>query len=82
MKRVWRFPVDVCALALLFFPLSVAFGAAPGWTQVDSFLVGAVNHMTGPTALSGQLRKNGYDLAAEEVNAAGGIQGLPVKVLY
>jgi branched-chain amino acid transport system substrate-binding protein len=82
MKHAWSLPVGILTAILLLLPLSPAFGAAQGWTQVDSFLVGSVNHMTGPTALSGQLRKNGYDLAAEEVNAAGGIQGLPVKITY
>jgi branched-chain amino acid transport system substrate-binding protein len=53
-----------------------------GWTKIDAFLIGAANHITGPTALTGERRKNGYELAAKEVNAAGGINGLPVQMVY
>lgn len=53
-----------------------------GWVKVTSFQLAAVNHLTGATALSGTLRKNGYELAKEEVNAAGGINGLPIEIIY
>jgi branched-chain amino acid transport system substrate-binding protein len=82
MKRAWRVSVGIFALALMILPASTAFAGAPAWTVVDSFLIGAVNHITGPTALSGELRKKGYELGAEEANAAGGVNGLPVKVVY
>lgn len=56
--------------------------AADGWVRVNYFLIGAVNHMTGPVALSGERRQHGYELAAREVNAAGGINGLPIRIIY
>lgn len=43
--------------------------------------IGAVKPLMGPTALSRQLRKNGCDLGAEEVNASRGILGLPIKII-
>ena len=56
--------------------------APDGWVRVDSFLIAAVNHVTGPTALSGELRRMGYDLAKNQINAAGGINGLPIQIVY
>ena len=53
-----------------------------GWVEVDSFQIAAVNHMTGSTALTGTLRENGYELAKEEINAAGGVNGLPIEIVY
>lgn len=53
-----------------------------GYVKVDAFTIAAVNHLTGATALSGELRKNGYELGKEEVNAAGGIDGLPIQIIY
>jgi len=53
-----------------------------GHVKVTSFQIASVNHLTGATALSGTLRKNGYELAKEEVNAAGGINGLPIEIIY
>jgi branched-chain amino acid transport system substrate-binding protein len=38
--------------------------------------------MTGPLALTGELRKKGHELALEELNRAGGIGGLPIKLVY
>jgi branched-chain amino acid transport system substrate-binding protein len=61
-------------------PVTSTFAA--DWTPVDSFLIGVVNHMTGPLALTGELRKKGHELGAQEVNASGGIGGLPVKLVY
>lgn len=53
-----------------------------GWVKVKSFLIVAVNHITGQTALTGELRKSGYELGKEEANAAGGVNGLPIEILY
>jgi branched-chain amino acid transport system substrate-binding protein len=76
----------VCSVALmivsLLAPLSSAFAGTPAWTPVETFLLGSINHMTGPTALSGELRKKGYELGVDEANAAKGVNGLPVKIVY
>lgn len=74
-------------VAILFSVVSLlvsssVWAAPAGWVQVDEFLIGAVNHITGPTALSGVLRKNGYELGMDHANKAGGVEGLPVKVVY
>ena len=70
------------AVLCLVGGLAVSPACAAEWTPVDAFLLGAVNQITGPGALSGQMRKNGYELGLDEVNASGGILGLPVKIVY
>ena len=44
--------------------------------------IGAVLSMTGPAASFGEYTKKGMDLAVNEINQAGGIDGRAVKVLY
>lgn len=44
--------------------------------------LGAILPLTGPIAGSGQDMLNGYRLAMEEINLAGGVLGRPVAVLF
>jgi len=44
--------------------------------------VGAIVSRTGAAAASGQQVARGFDLAVEEINAAGGVQGRPLQLLY
>lgn len=48
----------------------------------QSYKVGFANHLTGDGAVYGQSMKNGTELAVEAINAAGGINGVPVEVIY
>lgn len=43
-------------------------------------VVGVITPLTGEVAIDGELTKQGVDLAVEEVNAAGGIEGRPIEV--
>jgi branched-chain amino acid transport system substrate-binding protein len=79
MKRWVRLLLTLLCLA---GGMAVCPAFAAEWTPVDSFLIGVVNHMTGPLALTGELRKRGHELAAEEVNSSGGVAGLPIKLVY
>lgn len=45
-------------------------------------VIGAVHAMSGPSATLGNSIKQGMDLAIKEVNAAGGIMGMPVRAVY
>src|ERR1700731_4526524 len=60
-----------------------------GWTidaQAQSKVkVGVVVPLSGPFALGGQNVKRGYDLAVEDINAAGGIKalgGAQIELVY
>lgn len=44
--------------------------------------LGALLPLTGPSAATGQDMKDGYELAVEQINAAGGVNGAKVQVIY
>ncbi len=44
--------------------------------------IGVITSLTGKHQTGGREHKLGYDLAAEEINAAGGILGCPVSLVY
>jgi branched-chain amino acid transport system substrate-binding protein len=46
----------------------------------EPIYIGLVNEVTGPQAEAGILTTNGVKLAADEVNAAGGIMGRPIEL--
>ncbi|WLB06273.1 ABC transporter substrate-binding protein [Bradyrhizobium elkanii] len=58
--------------------LQPARAAEPG----EAIRVGAVLPFSGGVELYGQQAKLGLDLAARDINAAGGILGRPVEVIY
>lgn len=45
-------------------------------------LIGFINHLTGDAAVYGQSMKKGTEVALKEINAAGGINGQEVKVIF
>ncbi len=52
-------------------------------TMAEEYVViGSINPLTGASAFSGQDMKNGEQLAMEEINAAGGVMGKPLKILF
>lgn len=55
--------------------LVTAWSAAPA-RAADEVRIGVVSPMTGPTAKFGQAQKNALMMAAEDINAAGGIKSL------
>jgi len=44
--------------------------------------IGVITGLTGHESLSGKWTQQGLELAKEEINANGGINGLPIKLLY
>jgi ABC-type branched-subunit amino acid transport system substrate-binding protein len=50
---------------------ALALGAALAWGQ-DRVAVGIVTSLSGPMAAPGKFQMNGFRLAEEEINAAGG----------
>jgi branched-chain amino acid transport system substrate-binding protein len=74
MTRLTRrtFAGTAAALAIL---------AAGGAQAQETFKVGAINPYSGPLALYGGETTRGYELAADAVNAAGGILGKQVEIV-
>jgi ABC-type branched-subunit amino acid transport system substrate-binding protein len=56
-------------------------GSGGGGTTSKPFKIGFLSPLTGPVAADGIPQKNGFDLAVEEINAAGGVLGKPIDVV-
>jgi ABC-type branched-subunit amino acid transport system substrate-binding protein len=56
--------------------------ASCGPAKPKAYKVGLINHLTGDAAAYGQSMKKGTEVALDEINAAGGIKGVPVEVIY
>lgn len=55
---------------------------ASGGKLPDEITIGALIPMTGTGASYGVLDRRGADLAAEQINEAGGVKGIKIKVKY
>jgi branched-chain amino acid transport system substrate-binding protein len=69
-----RFALAAASLAAMIYA-----GAAAAQTPVT---IGAIEILTGPNNKYGIAIKNGFDLALEEVNKAGGVLGAPLAIAY
>ncbi len=84
MKKVLAF---ILTLAMVFS--LVACGNKPtddpGKEEglgAKEIVIGFVGPLTGPSAMLGEGVLKGLQMAEEEINAAGGIKGVPVKIVY
>ncbi len=68
------------AFRLLFAALAIAGPAAA--QSKEPVTIGAIEILTGPNNKYGIAIKNGFDLALEEVNKAGGVLGRPLEIAY
>jgi urea transport system substrate-binding protein len=59
-----------------------ALGLSAGARATEPIRIGAVLPFSGGVELYGQQARLGLDLAVKDINAAGGILGRPVKVIY
>jgi branched-chain amino acid transport system substrate-binding protein len=50
--------------------------------EAEVYKVGLINHLTGDAAAYGQSMKKGTEVALDVINGAGGINGVPVEVIY
>ncbi|PVB60131.1 substrate-binding protein [Labrenzia sp. 011] len=62
--------------------LAAAKFTAPAFAASQPIKIGAVLPFSGGLELFGNQAKLGLDLAAQEINASGGILGRPVEVIY
>ena len=78
--------VSVRTVALMLVAMLVGGMAGPGAAADKVIRIGAPLPLTGPLSPEGLKQKNGYDLWAEAVNAAGGIKAgrdrYKVEIIY
>lgn len=58
---------------------AVSFTSCTKKTNENEIVIGSYSSNTGATASFGSIQKQGYDMAIEEINAKGGINGKKIK---
>jgi branched-chain amino acid transport system substrate-binding protein len=77
MKRKWLSVVFASLLVLV-----VMLIAGPGYAAEKPIKIGFVYIMSGPAATYGQFAKQGAELAIDEINKVGGINGRKVEGVF
>jgi branched-chain amino acid transport system substrate-binding protein len=85
--RIHRIVTGLVALGLLAgacggTPTTTTPSATASLAPKPPIKLGALLPLTGPSAATGQDMKDGYELAVEQINAAGGVNGAKVQVIY
>lgn len=78
--RLFGCVFSASALALAFSGCANKPTASGGGTAANAIVIGEFAAMTGDQATFGASTDNGVQLAAKELNAAGGIDGVPVTI--
>src|SRR5258707_4717828 len=73
---------SITCIKLVLLVGCAGLSASPGAEAAEPIRIGAVLPFSGGVELYGEQAKLGLDLAAREINAAGGILGRPVEVIY
>src|SRR5262245_11639646 len=68
----------VVAMAVVLLLGTARYASA----QTKEFVIGDVIPETGRSAKYGESHKRGAEMALEEINAAGGVNGIKLKVVY
>lgn len=90
--KIWslRFPKTFVAglalsttlLAACVAPVQPAVQSAAAAAPDEPIYIGVSGPLTGPNARYGEQWKKGFDLALEEINGAGGIEGRPLEYIF
>ena len=68
---------------IAIFALAVAAILLAGCVQQqETIKIGAILPLTGETMVWGENSRNGMQLAVEEINSAGGINGKLIEIIY
>ncbi|HET9224208.1 MAG TPA: amino acid ABC transporter substrate-binding protein [Roseiflexaceae bacterium] len=79
-KRLLHSPSVLLILVFVVLGMALAACGAPGASTADKIRVGAVVPLTGRYAAGGEQIKNGYELAVEAINNAGGVSVNGTKI--
>ncbi len=73
----------VIALIVLFFGQPTGFVAMPGQQTASlPIKIGVIAPLTGPVANIGEYMQEGLELAREEINKGGGVNGRKIELLF
>ncbi|MBQ9862555.1 MAG: ABC transporter substrate-binding protein [Lachnospiraceae bacterium] len=79
MKKSLKFASLVLAVSMVAASLS---GCGAGASSSDTFKIGGIGPITGGAAIYGQAVMNGAQIAVDEINAAGGINGYKIEFSF
>lgn len=68
-------------LGAVLLVMGLWFGFSTKEEKPETIKIGVVASLTGPGAYYGESIQNGVTLAVEEINAAGGVDGIPIEVI-
>ena len=72
------YPKGLLTVAVLLLAVVLCGGAL----AADAIKVGIVLPLTGAQAKFGEIEKRSFEMAAEEINAAGGVRGAKLELLF
>ena len=81
MKTLHRF-ASLCVILALLLTAACAKGPAEEVKEVKPIKIGALFPLTGASTHEGIDERRGVELAVDEINAAGGIGGRPLEVIF
>ena len=67
-------------LTLVLAGLVLALGCGSG-SKSETYVIGGIFSITGPASYLGEPERNSMEMVAEEINAKGGINGHPLKLV-
>ncbi|MFV0529707.1 MAG: ABC transporter substrate-binding protein [Lachnospiraceae bacterium] len=79
MKKYKRIISTILLAAMAVTSLAACGGAKEETTESTAFKIGGIGPTTGGAAVYGTAVKNGAQLAVDEINAAGGINGVNIE---
>jgi branched-chain amino acid transport system substrate-binding protein len=68
--------------SVFFFTALLIAGTVVSSEAAGPVVIGSISPLTGTNAVQGQDMKRGEQLALEEINAAGGVLGQPLKIIF
>lgn len=83
MKNVWTKVAAISLAAAMTVPFAgcSSNGAGSG-SGSDTLVIGGIGPLTGGAAVYGNAVKNGVQLAVNEINAAGGVNGMKLELNF
>ena len=81
--RLWKKALSLVLVSAMAFSMCACGGKKDeGSKKTDTFKIGGIGPTTGDAAIYGKAVQNGIQLAVDEINAAGGINGKKIEYKF
>ena len=84
--KMWKKAASVALASAMVFSLAACGngngGSDEGNSDATTFKIGGIGPITGDTAIYGTAVQNGIQLAVDEINADGGINGYQIEYQF